>query len=314
MQRDPWLRCAIAVVLQGAAAHAQDRSGDAGYRRPAPRDPASTLVREAVPTPPAEYRLAHPELVVAPRLGPPRLGPGALAGGAVAALGLAAVLRGTGGPTPARSPSRRPPAETDPGAEVRRVTVVLDAAGGEALVASLAGLAGVVDLGVPSGRHGYAVALRDALAQAHALFRYAAFQSFFVDRARVSETFGWLADRARGAVEVAPTRDGAGDGVAVTLLVAVRGASPPLPATMRLASLLAVLDALVPARPEQLIGVEMVLSSSCADGRAVPVATLRAAHPELLPLAADAAAPTRVCPSCLAVVSAGPRCVACGAG
>ena len=346
---------ALAVVLRSSVTFAQDDArvreavdGAAGasnvlprgpsihadtYVRPGPRPTASLLVHRGRAVPAAEFRVAHPERDLRPRMGPPRLRTGAWVGAGVTGFGLALVLgaaRSPSSPTPTtrRTSYRAPAALPSTGSEVRRVSVGLRSEPFETLQRELAASIAGLDARTAEGRFAFARAYRDALAGAHAGARYLGCQSFSVDGARAQEVFSRVAEgvRGRGTVEALETfRRGAGPMpadraedasgfVVVTLVVAVKGALPAPPSTVSLPALMAALDGLLPARSEQLAAFDAVWSPS-EDRGCLSAAEVDRIYPELLRLDSDGATQRRACPTCRAVVSARLHvCPACGAG
>lgn len=309
------------------------------YRRPSP------YAGRPVEAPPPrvtedESSLTHPALDTSLRYGPPRAVPGLVAGaitfGLLAGLSLFVSRRRSEPAAPRLAPGVAPsgpafpvapPREAHPGFEVRRVTVALDWTARAQVQAALARVAASVPMNTPEGLHAGAVAARDVVAGAHASARYGAFQSFPLDASRAEQTFGQLADHLRNrytvetisnarrvtGVNVQARADEGGGLVVVSLLVAVKGALPPLPATVDLPGLMAALSALVPPRADRLIALEVVWSPA-EDTDRMSSAELQVLYPELLPLDPGAALGRRACPYCRAVYARElGRCPACGA-
>lgn len=249
----------LAALLGSASASAQTVDGGASgrpplsaYARPERLDGPSARPVAPREVPAAERAQAAPRVRYAFGYSSPRVGLGLLAGLAVAGLGAvvtARVTRGAAEPTPTALPpmrSRPPVAAAPGGVEVRRVTVALDAAGAIEVFRALAA-------GAPT-LHARATLLRDAIVRSHGALRAGAFASWSGDEARGAEAFRQMSDAMRS--RRAPRR-GAGFAV-VTLVVAVKGTLPPLAQLPTLASVLAALESLVPARADRLVSLDVI--------------------------------------------------------
>lgn len=304
------------------------------YRRPPPgalpltRDERSRVVTND------EYQVTHPQQDFNARYGPTRTLPGAIAGAVVFGLGAALTFwitregRTPPAAPPVRplSPGRAPGPMHHPGVEVRRVSIAFDWTARASIQHALSEASARVDTSTPHGLHAAAEIARNALANAHRAARYGVFQSWALDPARGQQVFGQVADSLRGRYTVetidnarrvaAPklaARSEEGPGlVVVTLLVAAKGALPPLPPVMNLPALMAALEGMIPPRAEQLAALEVVWSPA-DEGDPMSSAELEVLYPELARLDEGAALGRRACGSCRAVYAGElGRCPACG--
>jgi len=302
--RPPPLPLALAALAYAAAARAQG----------APRADGPVLL--APPTrevPAAERRLTAPQLGPRDALGPPRWGYGALAGGLVAGFG-AAVTWLAAKPPPARE--RRSGAPLQPVVELRRVTVSVGGAARGAIEAALADVGGRADPTTPAGRLALVTAVRDAIVQARAMVAHGAFQSWQLPADRGEEAYAIAAKRMRSKRPRSITgyaRPGDPSSLAaVTLVVLVRGALAPLPASLDARGVVAALESMVPPRADMLLAADLAWAPPDPGAR-ITDDELAAVFPELLSV--YDATPRRACAACRAQVRAEElRCPACGAG
>jgi hypothetical protein len=281
-----------------------------------------------------EYQITHPQQDFNARYGPTRTLPGAVAGVVVFGLGAALTfwLTREGAAAPPAPPmrplsaGRAPGPMHHPGVEVRRVSIAFDWTARASIQHALSEASARVDTSTPQGLHAAAEIARNALANAHRAARYGVFQSWALDPARGQQVFGQVADSLRGRYTVetidnarrvaAPklaARSEEGPGlVVVTLLIAAKGALPPLPPVMNLPALMAALEGMIPLRAEQLAALEVVWSPA-EEGDPMSSAELEVLYPELVRLDEGAALGRRVCGSCHAVYAGElGRCPACG--
>jgi len=304
------------------------------YRRPRAHEFPLITAPHTRPVESDEYQLTHPQQDFNARYGPTRTLAGAITGAVVFGLGAALTFWLTReGPTPPAappvrplSPGRVPGPMHHPGVEVRRVSIAFDWTARASVQHSLSEASARVDTSTPQGLHAAAEIARNALANAHRAARYGVFQSWALDPARGQQVFGQLADSLRGRYTVetidnarrvaAPklaARSEEGPGlVVVTLLVATKGALPPLPPVMNLPALMAALEGMIPPRAEQLAALEVVWSPA-EEGDPMSSAEMEVLYPELVRLDEGAALGRRVCGSCHAVYAGElGRCPACG--
>lgn len=299
------------------------------YRRPQARELALTTAPHTRPIDYDEYQITHPQQDFNARYGPARTLPGAVAGAVAFGFGAALTFWVTrdwaSAPRP-QGPMRAPVPMRHPGVEVRRVSIAFDWTARASIQHALSEASARVDTSTPHGLHAAAEIARNALANAHRAARYGVFQSWALDPARGQQVFGQLADSLRGRYTVetidnarrvaAPklaARSEEGPGlVVVTLLVAAKGALPPLPPVMSLPALMAALEGMIPPRAEQLAALEVVWSPA-EEGDPMSSAELEVLYPELARLDEGAALGRRVCGSCHAVYAGElGRCPACG--
>lgn len=299
------------------------------YRRPQAEGIALPTASRTRPFDNAEYQLTHPTQDFNVRHGPARTLPGAVAGAVAFGLGAALTFWLTReGATAHRpqGPTRAPVPMRHPGVEVRRISIAFDWTARASIQHALSEASARVDTSTPQGLHASAEIARNALAAAHRAARYGVFQSWALDPEKGQEVFGRVADSLRGRYTVesidnarrvaAPklaARSEEGPGlVVVSLLVAARGALPPLPPAMNLPALMAALEGMIPPRAENLAALEAVWSPA-DEGDPMSSAELEVLYPELVRLDEGAALGRRVCGSCHGVYAGElGRCPACG--